>query len=129
MAFSFVPFVLSFRVIYFVIKVHRGYIHVKDSSGTEIKDTTYGYKELVLVISCMLARIIMMSTMFRMKDQSRRIVKEGKYILPPIAALYVLNLLMNIYSHHFMTIVSMVVTVDAIMFVFQCVYYALFYHM
>ena len=102
---------------------------MKDSTGTEIKDTTYGYKEIVVVISCMWARLIMMFTLFRMKDQSRRIVKEGIYILPPIAALYLLNLMVNIYSHHFMTIVSMVVTVDAIMFVFQCVYYALFYHM
>ena len=129
MAFSFVPFVLAFRVIYFVIKVHRGIIHVKDASGTVIDDSTYGYKEIILVASCMWARLVMMITMFRMKDQSRRIVTDGVYILPPIAALYLLNLLMNIYTHNFMTIVSMIVTVDVIMFVFQCAYYALFYHM
>jgi len=118
LAFSFVPFVLAFRVIYFVIKVHRGIIHVKDASGTVIDATTYGYKEIILVASCMWARLVMMLTMFRMKDQSRRIVTDGIYILPPIAALYLLNLLMNIYTHNFMTIVSMIVTVDVIMFVF-----------
>jgi len=53
-----------------------------------------------------------------MKDQSRRIVGDGIYVLPPIAALYLLNLIINIYTHHFMSIVNMIVTVDVIMFVF-----------
>jgi len=77
----------------------------------------------------MFARIALMVSMFRIKDQSRRIVTEGAYILPVIAALYLLNLYINIYTHHFITLVNMVATVDSMMFFFQCIYYALFLHM
>lgn len=129
LAFSFVPFVLAFRVSYFAIRTHAGHIKVYDEQGDVIDNSTFGYKEIVLILSLMLVRLVLMITMFRIKDQSRRIVTDGVYILPPIGAIYLLNLFVNIFTHHFMTLVSMVATVDSIMFLFQCIYYGLFLHM
>ena len=129
LAFSMVPFLLEFRVAYFAIRAHAGHIKVYDSNGDVVDNTTFGYKEIVLVLSLMWVRFILMATMFRIKDQKRRIVYSGIYILPPIGALYLLNLLINIFTHHFMSLISMVATVDSFMFIFQCFYYYLFLHM
>lgn len=129
MAFSFVPFVLAFRVAYFTIRMHFGYITVYDENGVTITNATFGYKEIVLILSLMLARLAIMIRMFRMRDQARRIVSDGVWILTPIGVLYLLNLYINVFTHHFTNLVSMVATVDSMMFVFQCIYYTLFLHM
>lgn len=129
MAFSFVPFVLAFRVAYFTIRMHFGYITVYDENGVTITNATFGYKEIVLILSLMLARLAIMIRMFRMRDQTRRIVSDGVWILTPIGVLYLLNLYINVFTHHFTNLVSMVATVDSMMFVFQCIYYTLFLHM
>jgi len=109
--------------------MHFGYITVYDENGVTITNATFGYKEIVLILSLMLARLAIMIRMFRMRDQSRRIVSDGVWILTPIGVLYLLNLYINVFTHHFTNLVSMVATVDSMMFVFQCIYYTLFLHM
>jgi len=109
--------------------MHFGYITVYDENGVTITNATFGYKEIVLILSLMLARLAIMIRMFRMRDQARRIVSDGVWILTPIGVLYLLNLYINVFTHHFTNLVSMVATVDSMMFVFQCIYYTLFLHM
>ena len=72
-----------------------------DTDGELINNKTFGYKEIILILSLMAARLIIMTTLFRIKDQKRRITTDGILILPPLAALYLLNLLVNVFTHHF----------------------------
>jgi hypothetical protein len=67
-------FILELRVSYFTIQTHFGSLQVFDTDGKPITNKTYGFKEIVLILSLMLARLIIMLTLFRIKDQKKRIV-------------------------------------------------------